>query len=197
MSIVLASRNNGKLKELKSLLVDQEILSAREAGINEDVIEDGFTFTENALKKARFVASKTDNWVVADDSGICIEALNGEPGIHSARWAGENKSDENLIQFTLDKMKNIPSDERQAYFICSLVLISPTKEEYIFEGRVNGNLTFAPQGINRPGLPYDLIFIPDGCSQTFAQMSDEAKNNLSHRGRALEKLKDFFNSVKE
>ena len=192
MKIIFATHNQGKLKEMKELLFGFEVMGAEEAGIFEDVIEDGRTFVENALKKARFVAQKTGELAVADDSGICIEALDGAPGIMTARWAGEDATDDDKISLTLKKMKNISENNRSAYFQSVVALVSPDNREWIFEGRVDGKIANKKRGQSRPYLPYDLIFIPNGYTETFAEMSDEKKNKLSHRSAAFKKLKEFL-----
>jgi len=191
MKLVFATHNQGKLKEMRDLLSDLsiEVVSADEAGVYEDVIEDGTTFKANALKKARFVGEQTGEWAVADDSGICIDALDGEPGVYSARWAGDRAS---VIDHTLAKMKKVPVKNRGAHFVSTLALFSPDGLYWIFEGQVSGHITLEPRGKNRPGLPYDLIFVPEGYDKTFAEMSDEQKNSLSHRGNAFAKLKIFL-----
>lgn len=166
--------------------LDIEVMSAEEAGVLEDVEEDQDTFTGNSLKKARFVAEKTGQWAVADDSGLCIDALDGAPGVYSARWA--NGAD--LVEYTLDKMKD--KENRQAYFESAVALVSPTGEERVFAGRVDGFLSNEPRGVDRPKLPYDRIFIPEEYDLTFAEMSDEQKNSLSHRGHAFSQLKEYL-----
>lgn len=194
MDLVFATKNNGKIKEMKSLLegLDINVLSSDEAGIEEDVTEDKETFFGNAFKKADFVAKKSGKYAIADDSGICIEALDGMPGVYSARWAGEAKDDWEIIKYTLDKMKNIPQENRQAYFKSVVVAVSPSGDYRSFEGRVDGYIPFEPRGEMRQKLPYDVIFIPEGFDKTFAQMSDSDKNRLSHRGKAFEKLREFI-----
>ncbi len=194
MKLIFATHNSGKIKEMKEILSDLPIrvLSAEEAGVFEEPEENGKTFSENALKKAKFVADKTGEWTIADDSGICIDALDGEPGVYSARYAGEGKTDEELINFVLDKIKNIPEGERSSYFATAAVLVSPERQEYVFEGRVNGKISLEKKGIPRPKLPYDVIFIPEGYEKTFAEMSDKKKNSLSHRGKAFRKVKEFL-----
>jgi XTP/dITP diphosphohydrolase len=194
--------------------LDVNVLSSDEAGIEEDVIEDKETFFGNAFKKADFVAKKSGKYAIADDSGICIEALDGMPGVYSARWAGEVKDDWEIIKYTLDKMKDIPRENRQAYFKSVVVLVSPSGDYHSFEGKVDGYIPFEPRGEMRQKLPYDVIFIPEvskagtdlqsvpGNSAerakssflqpTFAQMSDSEKNRLSHRGKAFEKLREFI-----
>lgn len=175
---------------LEELKVD--ISSAKEVGVTLDIVEDGATFEENALKKARFVAEKSKEWAIADDSGICIKALGNAPGVFSARWAGEGASDEEIIRHTLGKIKDIPEEKREAWFETAVALATPDGKHWIFKGRVEGRITKAPRGKARPKLAYDLIFIPEGHGRTFAEMSDKEKNTLSHRGLALRQLKEFL-----
>ncbi|MEK7580357.1 MAG: RdgB/HAM1 family non-canonical purine NTP pyrophosphatase [Patescibacteria group bacterium] len=194
MKIIFATHNEGKVKEMRALLSDLKIdvLSSEEAGMVEEVEEDGFTLEENAFKKAKSVAAKTGEWVIADDSGLFIEALNGAPGIHSARWAGEIQKDDDLMIYTLDKMKNVLDGKRNAYFETALALCAPDGRYWIFFGRDDGEIAKNPRGGNiRSKLPYDQIFIPKGHSQTFAEMTDEEKNKLSHRGRAFQEFKKW------
>jgi XTP/dITP diphosphohydrolase len=191
MKIIFATHNQGKLKEMRELLPGFEVMGAEEAGVFEDVIEDGQTFAENALKKAQFVVKKTGQWAVADDSGICIEALGGAPGIMSARWA---ESDEDKINLTLEKLKDVPEKERGAWIEAALALVSPDGRVWIFDGRVDGQIAFEPRGENRKKLPYDKIFIPAGHDKTFAEMTAAEKHILSHRGRAFRKLKEFLDN---
>lgn len=228
MKIVFATHNVGKLKEMKALLqdLDAELVSAEEVGVHEEPIEDEATFADNALKKARFVAEQTREWSLADDSGLCIDALQGKPGVLSARWAGEKASDDELVSHTLAQLENIPLDKRSAYFETALALVAPGGRHWIFTGRVKGRIADSPRGVPRPKLVYDLIFIPleiiphcsavpvpvqdnsrrhrnnprkfltgfipNGYDKTFAEMSDNEKNSLSHRGFAFRQLKDFL-----
>ncbi len=194
MKIIFATHNEGKVKEMRALLSDLKIdvFSAVEAGIVEEVEEDGVTLEENAFKKAKFVAVKAGEWAIADDSGLFIEALNGAPGIHSARWVGEIQKYDDLMTYTLDKLRNVPDGERKAYFQTALALCASDGRSWIFCGRDDGEIANGPRGGNiRPQLPYDQIFIPKGYIQTFAEMTDEQKNKLSHRGRAFEQFKKF------
>lgn len=197
MRLVFATKNPGKVKEMRVMLADLEVevVSQEEAGVSEEVIEDGKTFEENALKKARFVAKRLGQWAVADDSGICIDALGGAPGIHSARWGGKGKSDEEVVQFTLAQMKDVAYDKRGAVFVSTLALVAPGGPHWMFAGEVRGRITHEPCGVPRPHLPYDRLFIPEGHTRTFAEMSDAEKNGLSHRGRAFGKLKEFLKTV--
>ncbi|PIS42741.1 MAG: non-canonical purine NTP pyrophosphatase, RdgB/HAM1 family [Candidatus Kerfeldbacteria bacterium CG08_land_8_20_14_0_20_40_16] len=194
MKLIFASHNPGKVKEIKELLreLDLEVLSANEAGITEDIVEDGKTLEENALKKSRLVAEKSGEWAMADDTGLFIKALDNAPGVHSHRWAGENTSDRDLIDYTLGKLKGIPKEERKAYFKTVVVLYTPEGRNWIFSGKVKGQIAEEPTGKPRSKLPYDLIFIPKGEKRTFAEMSDKEKNSISHRGVAFKKLKEFL-----
>jgi len=188
MKLIFATHNQGKLVEMKEILkgLDLEVLSAEEVGVRDEIEEDADTCEGNALKKARYVARQTGQWAVADDSGIFINALNGAPGVHSARWSNGKP----LVDFTLEKMKNY--NDRNAYFLSVAALVSPKGKEWVFQGKINGRITREPAGIDRPKLPYDLIFQPKGYDKTFAQMTDQQKNSLSHRGEAFRKLREFL-----
>lgn len=188
MKIIFATHNEGKLIEMKKILHDFEVIGAEEAGVFEDVIEDGATFAENALKKARFVVNQTGEAAIADDSGACIKVLNGAPGIFSARWAG----DRDIADFTLEKIKDVPEGQRQAWFETAAALVLPDGREFVFAGQMHGNMTFEKRGESLPKLPYDSIFIPDGHTLTCAEMGNEAKNKISHRGKAFLELREFL-----
>jgi len=194
--IIFATHSPGKIREMRDILagLEVEIISAEDAGIFEDPAEDGETFQENALKKAKFVSERTGEWVLADDSGLCIEALNGLPGVKSARWAGDREAAD-LTKHTLDQMKNVSEGRRQAYFETAAVLYSPNGRHWFFEGTVKGIITFEPRGTPLPKLQYDVIFVPDGHNRTFAEMSAQEKNAISHRGEAFGKLKKFIEDV--
>jgi XTP/dITP diphosphohydrolase len=194
MKLVFATHNSGKIIEMRQILsgLSLDIVSADEAGVPDDVEEDGQTFAANALKKARFVSERSGQWAVADDSGLCVEALNGEPGVHSARYAGAGVGGMQLVEKVLAKTEGLPSEKRQATFVSTVALVSPEGKHWVFSGTINGSLTTEPHGPVRPKLPYDVIFIPDGYNKTFAEMSNEEKNSLSHRGLAFRKLRDFI-----
>ena len=177
--------------------LNMKIVSAEEVGIFEDVIEDGKTLEENSLKKANFIMKKSGEWAMADDTGLYIKELDGAPGVFTSRWAGENASGNELINFTLEKMKNIPAENRRAFFESAIVLVSPKGKYWTFTGTIEGKITETPRGTARPKLPYDVIFIPEGYEKTFAEMKNEEKNNISHRGLAFLKLKKFIESSKE
>jgi len=195
--IVFATHNQGKVKEIREILKDFDIsvVSAEEAGVQEDIVEDGNTFEENALKKAEFVGKIANEWAMADDSGICAEALDGAPGIYSARWAGENAPGHEWVELLLSKLKDMPEGKRGAWFETVAVLRSPTGEHWSFVGKVNGRIAMEPRGIAHPRLPYDVVFIPEGDSRTFAEMSSDEKNALSHRGRAFRQLREFVRNM--
>lgn len=170
-----------------------EILSAAEAGITEEPVEDGENFAANALLKAQFVAKLTGEWTVADDSGLCVEALGGAPGVFSARWAGENATGEEKADKILRELANMPEEKRSAYFETSLALIAPDGRQRIFSGRIDGKIINERRGnLHHHHLPYDAIFIPNGWEKTFAEVTDEEKNAVSQRGQAFRCLKKFL-----
>ncbi len=196
MQILVATKNVGKVKELKRLFAD---LPLRLRHLNEfsgvvEAEETGATFAENAVLKAQSYALQTGIWALADDSGLEVEALGGAPGVFSARFAGENATDEEKIQKLHDEL-NIRQDEnRRARFVC-MMAVSDEKGEikFLTEGICAGRIALTPKGAN--GFGYDSIFIPDGFSQTFAELSNETKGKISHRAQASEKiihyLRDF------
>lgn len=193
-TLILATHNQGKVKELKNLLASLpiKVIGAQEAGVTDDVEEDGDTLEANALKKAAHVASITHQWAMADDSGLFIKALNNAPGMFSSRWAGLDFPREQLPDFLLHKIAGIPKQDRTAYWECGLVLVSPTGEHWTFKGRVSGHIATEQHGQPRPNMPYDTIFLPEGETRTMAEMNEREKNAISHRGRAIAKLKEFI-----
>ncbi|MCX6714922.1 MAG: RdgB/HAM1 family non-canonical purine NTP pyrophosphatase [Candidatus Uhrbacteria bacterium] len=195
MRLIFATHNSGKLAEMRSILAGllYEIESAREAGVMDEVVEDGLTFADNALKKAVEVCKATNALSLADDSGVCINALDGAPGVYTARWAGEGASDTQLVEHTLEQMSG--KTNRKASFVCVAALVTPDGRTWTFEGRVDGTLTTEPRGTARPKLPYDAIFIPEGETRTFAEMPEEEKHAMSHRGRAMRKVREFLEST--
>jgi XTP/dITP diphosphohydrolase len=150
------------------------------------VAETGRSFTDNALLKARATAAFTGLPAVADDSGLCVDALNGMPGVLSARWSGSHGDDEANLQLLLAQLADVPAGERGAQFVCVAALVLPSGVEHLTEGTVRGQLTRSPRGSN--GFGYDPIFVPDGFELTTAQMSAEEKDKISHRGKALRAL---------
>jgi XTP/dITP diphosphohydrolase len=197
MKLIFATHNEGKIREMKNILagLSWEILSAVEAGITEEPVEDGETFAANALLKAQFVAKRTGEWTVADDSGLCVEALGGAPGVFSARWAGENATGEEKADKILRELANITEEKRGAYFETSLALIAPDGRQWIFSGRIDGKIINERRGnLHHHHLPYDAIFMPKGWEKTFVEVSDEEKNAVSQRGQAFRELKVFLST---
>jgi XTP/dITP diphosphohydrolase len=185
--LILATRNAKKLAELGRILeassVDVGVTDLSEYPDMPEVAETGATFTENALLKARAVVEHTGRPAVAEDSGLCIDALNGMPGVLSARWAGRHGDDEANLRLVLGQLADVPVDRRAAHFACVAALVLPSGRGDITEGTVSGRITDAPRGTN--GFGYDPIFVPNGFELTTAEMSPEAKDAISHRGRAL------------
>jgi XTP/dITP diphosphohydrolase len=188
MTLVFASNNEHKIIEIKSLLGDNiKLLSLRDVNITEDIPEEEATIEGNALAKARFAHNASGMNVFADDTGLEITALNGLPGVHSARFAGENKDSSANIEKVLSLLGN--NENREARFRTVIALIFGNKE-YLFEGIVNGTIIHEKRG--RDGFGYDPVFVPDGKSSTFAEMELAEKNTISHRARAFDKLKGFL-----
>ena len=188
MKLYFATNNIYKLKEVQEVVGDSfQIESMRSLGINEDIPEDQQTLEGNALQKARFLYDRTGESCFADDTGLEVDALNGAPGVYSARYAGEAKNSLDNMALLLKNMSGI--QHRKARFRTVIALILDGKE-YLFEGVVNGTIAEEPRGT--AGFGYDPLFVPDGYSTTFAEMDSEAKNAISHRGRAVEKLAAFL-----
>ncbi|KLI27271.1 RdgB/HAM1 family non-canonical purine NTP pyrophosphatase [Brachyspira hyodysenteriae] len=187
--LVIATANKHKLKEIESLFkgtVIKEILSMP-SDIGE-IIEDGSTFIENSLIKAKTVYNHTKLPSLADDSGLCVNALGGKPGIYSARYGGENLGYKEKMQMLLDELKD--KKDRTAYFITSAVCVLDNNYYIAVEGRVNGKIIENPRGFD--GFGYDPIFQPEGYNVTYAEMSLEEKNSMSHRALAMNKMKDIL-----
>jgi XTP/dITP diphosphohydrolase len=188
MTLVFASNNDHKLKEINSLLGNSfHLLSLIEINITDDIPEEEPLIELNALSKARFVYNKSGMDVFADDTGLEIEALNGLPGVHSARFAGEQKDSRANIKKVLTMLGK--TENRRARFRTVIALILKGNE-YLFEGIVNGTIIYETKG--GEGFGYDPIFVPEGKNCTFAEMELSEKNTISHRARAFEKLKDFL-----
>jgi XTP/dITP diphosphohydrolase len=188
MEIVFATNNVNKIKEIRHILGDSfKLLSLHDLGISEEIPENEPTLEGNAIHKARVVNRMLNMNVFADDTGLEIEALNGLPGVHSARFAGEKKDSDANIEKALLMMGK--SENRNARFRTVIALILNGKE-YLFEGIVNGRIIMEKRG--NAGFGYDPVFIPEGMTKTFAEMSLDEKNRISHRARAFEKLKGFL-----
>lgn len=186
--IVLASNNKHKLKEIKEVLNNYEILSLDDINFHEEIEENGQTFLENALIKAQAIRKylKDDTKILADDSGLCCEALNNEPGIYSARYA-KNHDDKANRDKVIESLKG---PDHKAYFECVLVMLEDNDNYKVFEGRTYGQIIEEEKGDTSFG--YDCIFLSDDLNKTFGEATDAEKNSCSHRGRALEKLKDYM-----
>jgi len=196
MKIVFATKNEGKVKEIKEMLASMEVelLSLNHFESLPEIVEDGKTYLENAFKKARIISEYTGETVLADDSGLEVVALGGEPGIYSARYAGEGASDDENNARLLDKLKEIPRERRDAFFCCALVLYETNCNYHSFEARWQGRIIDESRGDN--GFGYDPIFFCPELNKTAAQLPPEIKNKVSHRGQAFAKLKDYLGSLK-
>lgn len=187
MKVVIATKNDGKVREFKKLLepLGFQPVSMAEEGIDVEIIEDGETFEENAHIKAREVHKHTPLPVIADDSGLEVEFLNGAPGIYSARYAGENATDGERNQKLLEEMQGVDRPLRNARFVCAIYCIMDNKKEYCVTGTLEGFIGEESQGEN--GFGYDPIFMIDE-DTSLAEVSDREKNKISHRAKAMEKL---------
>ncbi len=193
--IVVATRNSGKIREFYSLLypIFSRIIYLDELGCSVEIVEDGNSFSENALKKARIVAEVAKKPTIADDSGLEVFALNGRPGIFSARYAGENAGDRENIEKLLRELKGIT--DRRARFVCSLALVFPDGEEVVAEGVCEGTILDKPRGDR--GFGYDPVFLLPEVDKTMAELSLEEKNLFSHRARAFRALIMYLNGRKK
>jgi XTP/dITP diphosphohydrolase len=192
MKLYLASGNAHKVQEFQALAdtsrLDLEIVSAKSIGGMPSVVEDAGTFVGNATKKARALKAilPSDAWVLADDSGLCVDALDGAPGVESAYYAGpQSDSTANLAKL-VQTMCDVPLEKRAAHFVCMLVLIDGAGQERVFEGRCDGSLLCEPRG--GAGFGYDPLFVPNGHEKSLAEIDEALKNQLSHRGRAWKRL---------
>ena len=194
--IVLATENKNKVKEMQALLAgtDFEVYCLSDFCAISLPPEDGISFIENAAVKACFVARELQMLALADDSGLCVDALNGEPGIHSARYAGEEKNDKANNQKLLEALKNVPEDKRQASFHCTIAIADPEDNFIYFEGDCPGIIAYEEKGEH--GFGYDpLLYLPEH-GKTMAELTDEEKNTISHRGIAMRKAAEFLKKIK-
>ena len=196
MKLVLATRNEGKVREIGEILKDEngiELLSLRNYPDAPDVVEDGRTYEENAIKKASVLAEYSGHLTIADDSGLAVDALDGAPGIHSARYAGENASDEDRIVKLLDALQDVPDDRRLGRFICAVAIAEDRDRAQVVRGVCEGRIIRTPRGT--AGFGYDPIFVPVGYERTFAELGDEIKNQISHRAKALDEARKLLSQV--
>jgi len=188
--LVLATRNRHKVAELSRILaaagLEIDLHPVDDLARVPDVAETGLTFADNALLKARAVAAATGRPAVADDSGLCVDALAGMPGVFSARWAGRHGDDRANLELLLAQLSDVPDDMRGAHFACAAALVTPDGREVVEEGRLEGTLTRAPRGTS--GFGYDPVLQPTGETRTTAEMTAEEKDAISHRGRAFRAL---------
>ena len=189
--LIIASNNEGKLREFRKLLepFGFDVISMRQAGFNDEIIEDGDTFEENAHIKARAVYEATGLPTIADDSGLEIDFLNGAPGIYSARYAGENATDRERCEKVLEEMHDVARPLRDARFVCSIYFIYNDEDEYSVNGTVEGYIGDELIGDN--GFGYDPIFMIDD-DESMATIAEEEKNKISHRAKAFEKLSNIL-----
>ena len=194
MKFVLATHNPGKLREMSAILAElgAEVVSPEDLGITVDVEETGTTFAENAMLKAKAICAAAQLPAIADDSGLCVDALNGGPGVYSARYGGEGLDDKGRYQLLLNSMRG--QTTRAAHFACAIACAFPNGDTLTAEGRCDGTIAFAPMG--EGGFGYDPVFFVPEKAKTFGQLTAEEKSTISHRGKALksfaEKLETYL-----
>ena len=193
--LLLATNNAGKVREYRSLLqgIPFELVTPKEIGISLDVEENGATYEENARLKAYALAKKSGLLTLADDSGIEVDALDGAPGVMSARYAGKNASDSERVNSLLSRLKDVPEEKRTARFYCVIAIAQPDGQVDFCDGECKGIITLEPGGKN--GFGYDPIFFFPGYSKTMAELPLEIKNQISHRGRAAQKAREILNKI--
>lgn len=196
VTAVLATRNPHKVGELQRILAPYDVVlrSLAEWPDAPEPVETGATFAENAVIKARSAAAATGLLALADDSGLCVDALNGMPGVLSALWAGRHGDDAANLQLVLDQLVDVPDGRRGAAFVCAAAAVGPDGREVVVEGLVRGRLAREPHGAG--GFGYDPIFVPVGYDVTTAELSPEAKDAISHRGRAFRALAEQLSSLR-
>jgi len=190
MKLVVATRNKGKIAEIKKLLSDLpevKLLSLFDLKGLSEIAETGKTFTENAIIKAKEIASLTGYWTLADDSGLEVDYLQGAPGVYSARFSGEKATDAQNNAKLLSLLKNVPWEKRQAKFVCVIAICNPQGQCYTLEGEYKGYIALEPKGTH--GFGYDPVFFVPAYGKTMAELEPEIKNQISHRAMALKQLK--------
>ena len=193
--LILATSNKDKAREIAEILSDTPfvVTTMKEEGYDPDIVEDGKTFEENALIKARAVHALAEGaYVMADDSGLCIDALDGAPGIYSARFCGEDSTYPEKFAKIFEMLKDVPEEKRTAKFVCSIAVVRPDGSEFTVRGEVCGVLHEKPEGDG--GFGYDPIFYVPEFGMTTAQMTKEQKNSISHRGKASRAMADILKS---
>ena len=187
--LVIASNNKGKIKEIKEIITGIKLLSLADIGFSSEIEEPYDTFNENAYTKAKTISDFCGKSVFADDSGICVNALNGAPGVHSAIYGGEPRSNEANNKKLIEALKGV--EDRSAYYKAVICLIWNAETHY-FDGHCHGKVLEAPSG--EGGFGYDPLFVPHGYDKSFAELPPEVKNNVSHRGEAVSKMVAFLNT---
>ena len=191
--LIFASHNNGKITEITEMLAPLGIMVKSYKDIDfPDVEETGTTFAENSVLKSTQIAKLTGIACIADDSGLCVDALNGAPGVYSARYAPDRNFDKGMDKL-LKEISESKSSDRSAHFSCVISLAYPNGKYEVFEGRINGHIAQKKQGTG--GFGYDPLFIPEGYNESFAQLGAEIKNKISHRARATQKLLDYLKTL--
>ena len=193
MDIVIATNNKGKLAEIKKILSGHNVLSQNDVGAFVDVEETGTTYEENAILKAEAVRKFTDKIIIADDSGLEVDVLGGEPGLYSARYAGDGTTPDQGMDKLLKNLEGYSFNEKTARFVSCIVAIMPNGETHSFYGECEGYIIDEKRGDN--GFGFDPVFWVEEYGRTFAEISDEEKNRISHRYRALYKLKEFLDTI--
>jgi XTP/dITP diphosphohydrolase len=192
-TVIFATGNQNKLREIREIMADipdVRIISMKEAGIEADIVEDGDTFEENARIKAEAVSGLSGEIVLADDSGLVIDALNGEPGIFSARYMGEETSYHIKNNELVRTLEGVPDEERTARFVCAVAAAVPGKKTYVVRGVMEGSIGYEEKGAN--GFGYDPIFFLPSYGKTSAEIPPEEKNRISHRGKALRAVREVL-----
>lgn len=196
ISLVVATRNRGKLKEIQAFLdgLVENISCSADFENFPDTVEDGATFEQNALKKAREAMRFTGLPALADDSGLVVDALDGRPGVHSARFAGAGADDAANNRKLLEELEGVPASSRQCAFVCSMALVTPEGCEQTFTGRVGGRIL--NEGRGNGGFGYDPLFLVDDFDRTMAELTIEEKNKISHRGQSLIQFREYLQKQK-
>lgn len=190
--LVVATRNRGKLEEIRAVLagVVETVRCSADFSDFPDTVEDGATFADNALKKAREAMLFTGLPALADDSGLAVDVLKGAPGVYSARYGGEGADDAANNRKLLAEMREVPLDRRRAAFICAMAFVTPEGSERMFTGSIGGCILYGERG--RGGFGYDPLFLVDGLERTMAELTLEEKNGISHRGQALRQFREYL-----